>query len=125
MINEIKNKSINLMAKIISTDILISKQINNSTDELKLLQVQIADETGTLRVYLKNEQIKKVKLGKEYIFRNLKIDVINNVLVLICDENSIIFSTPHDYIKISSSAIFDNDFSRVKICCLSNDIVNN
>jgi hypothetical protein len=120
-INDIKNKTICTIAKVISTDLLICKQVNN--DELKLLQIQIADSTGVMKAILKNELIHRVKIGKEFIFRNAKAEIINDLLVLVCDENSILFDS-NDLIKIENINVLENDFSKIKIFSSSTDMIN-
>jgi hypothetical protein len=105
-INEIKNYTqINLIVKIISTEILIRKTINPGSlsgpgDELILLQVCIADDTGTMKAIFKNENIKFAKIGENIIIRECKVETINGNIILICDENCHIFQ---------STGLFDNN----------------
>ena len=128
-INEIKNYTpVNVIVKILSTEILIRKTINPGSmsgpgEELLLLQVCIADDTGTMNAIFKNENIKFMKIGEEVIIRNAKIEVINGNIILISDENSNIFpskgiidlnSMPMEMLELNYSKIklqmrqFDN-----------------
>ena len=126
-VNELKNDIINTIVKIISSDILIRKNINTyPNDELCLLQCLVADETGTFNVIFKNENIKFAKLGKEIIIRDAKLEIINGYLILVCDENSILFES-NNLINFNSGLnvsldIFAN-FSKIKIKTLDRAIV--
>jgi hypothetical protein len=112
-INKLKERTINTMVQVISTDLLIKKQLSQN-EELKLLSITAADDTGSVSIILKNENIQHAVIGHHVIIRDVKIEMINGYIVLVADENSKIYENKTK----SANASFENlekNFSRVKI----------
>ena len=76
----------NIIIKVVSTEILIRKNTNNEK-ELILLQVVISDNTGMMNAIFKNDNIRFAKIGQEIIIRDAEINILNGNIFLICNEN--------------------------------------
>ncbi len=118
-INTILNEQISLIAMIISTDILIKKRIS-PTEEIKLLSCTIADDKGSISAIVKNENIGHIKIGTEVILRNVKVDIINGYIVLICDENTAIYDNKQKRILCPNTII---NISKIKINKIDYEII--
>ncbi len=129
-VNKLTNETLNTIVKIISTDILIKKKLNdnspnlnaNKNDELKLMKVLVSDSTGSINAIIKDDLIKFMKIGQEVIMRNAKIEVINGHLMLICDENAVIFESNNLISNSDCANKLNNNFSSIKLNKLEDNI---
>jgi len=119
-INELKSSTFNTIVRIISTDILIKKKINNTNDELALLQILVADDTGCINAIFNDNFIKFVNIGREIIIRNVKIEIINGHVILICDENCILFESNNLITDFSNC--LEKNYSKIKLNKLEKNI---
>lgn len=110
-INSVKFKTINLIVKVITSEIIIKKNINQG-EELALMQVVIADETGCMNAIFKNENIKFAKIGEELILRDAKLVILNKNIFIVCDEVTNIF--PYSG-NILSQINLEINYSKVKV----------
>jgi thioredoxin-related protein len=107
------------MVQVISTDLIIKKQLSQG-QQLKLLSITAADETGIITVILKNENINFANIGNQLTLKNVKIEIINGYIVLIADENSSVYENRMKPVQVNAVA-FENNFSRIKISYINID----
>jgi hypothetical protein len=104
------------MIQVISTDIMIKKQI--SSEELKLLSITGADDSGTIKLILKNDNIPFAAIGSQLILRNIYVELINDYIILIANENTKIYENPKKPVK---SDHLENNYSSIKISSINLD----
>jgi hypothetical protein len=100
---------INVIVKVISTDLLITKRTAN----LSVIKILASDDTGMVHIILKNDLIKFAKINKELIIRNAKINELNGHIYIICDELCSIFESSN-LITITPNSFLVN-FSEICI----------
>jgi hypothetical protein len=108
-INEMKYDLVNVIVKILSTELLITKGNAN----LSLIKILAGDDTGMINVILKNDFMKYTKINKELIIRNAKIEEINGHIYIVCDELCSVFDSSN-MINFTSDS-YKINFSDIKI----------
>jgi hypothetical protein len=102
--NENKNENINN----INNTIIINKDINDSSTELKGILPEIIEKSQTPEI---------IKIFKEYLLLTL-IDFVKNDLILsnnLLEISKYIVLKEEDIIKLVSILVTDGDVSRIKI----------
>ena len=115
-VNELRFEMINVIVKVISTDLLITKRVAN----LSVIKILAADDTGMINIILKNDLIKYAKINKELIIRNAKLNELNGHIFIICDELCSIFESSN-LISITPNTFLVN-FSEICIKKLKNEL---
>lgn len=101
-----------MIAKVVNTDVLIKKQ--NCDQDVKLMKATICDSAGMMGILLKDDWINKTKLGDNFIFRSLKVQILDGYVYLLCDENSQVFPFKES-IKLNMANLrTTKNFSKVK-----------
>lgn len=117
-INLLINARINVIVKITNTELSICEE----GESLKVLQVLVTDETGSINTILKNELIQLAIIGNDVIIRNAYVEVFNGFIFLVCDDCSQIYEKN----GILSDLKFENlqlNFSKVKLILLDSNMI--
>jgi hypothetical protein len=80
-------------------------------EELKLLTITGADDTGVMTIILKGENIDIASIGTQLILRNIHVELINGYIILIANENTKIYENKTKPVSISKP----DNLSRIKI----------
>ena len=120
-INEIKNERVDLIATVISTEVLIKKVIK--TDEAMAgMSVTLCDDTGIMNGILFNDKIKFAKIGKTVIIRSARVEILNGFLYLILDVHSNIFEY-NDQLLANKKMNLENNYSNIKLTLINTDLI--
>ena len=107
------------MIQVVSTDILIKKNLNHNQD-LKLLSLTISDDTGYMSAIFKNDHINLAKIGNQLIIRNAHIEFIDGYILLTCDENTNIYENKNNMVEYSK---VETNYSKIKINLINYDLI--
>ncbi len=110
-INSVKFETVNIIVKVVTSEIIIKKNINQG-EELAIMQVVVADDTGCINAIFKNENIKFAKIGEELILRDAKVIFLNKNIFLVCDEVTNIFINSANKLNKINIGI---NYSKVKL----------
>ena len=120
-INTVNDTRVNIIAKVLSQDVLIFNHNKESLSQKKIIQIHIADDTAAIKVIVANSNF-SLNPGEELIFRNALISVIKEKIFVICDESSLIIQSK-DNLLMNSSIEMHFDVSSVKLSNLNFNII--
>ena len=112
---------VNIIAKVLSQDVLIFNHNKDNLSQKKIIQIHIADDTAAIKVIVTNSNF-SLNPGEELIFRNALISVIKEKIFVICDESSLIIQSK-DNLLMNSSIEMHFDVSSVKLSNLNFNII--
>ena len=120
-INKVNDTRVNIIAKVLSQDVLIFNHNKDISSQRKIIQIHIADDTAAIKAIVTNSNL-TLKPGEELIFRNALISVIKEKLFVICDESSLIIQSK-DNLLMNSSIELHFDVSSIKLSSLNFNII--
>lgn len=120
-INTVNDTRVNIIAKVLSQDVLIFNHNKDNLSQKKIIQIHIADDTAAIKVIVTNSNL-TLNPGEELIFRNALISVIKEKIFVICDESSLIIQSK-DNLLMNSSIEMHFDVSSVKLSNLNFNII--
>ena len=120
-INTVNDTRVNIIAKVLSQDVLIFNHNKDISSQRKIIQIHIADDTAAIKAIVTNSNL-TLKPGEELIFRNALISVIKEKIFVICDESSLIIQSK-DNLLMNSSIELHFDVSSIKLSSLNFNII--
>lgn len=120
-INTVNDIRVNIIAKVLSQDVLIFNHNKDNLSQKKIIQIHIADDTAAIKAIVTNSNL-TLNPGEELIFRNALISVIKEKIFVICDESSLIIQSK-DNLLMNSSIEMHFDVSSVKLSNLNFNII--
>ena len=120
-INTVNDTRVNIIAKVLSQDVLIFNHNKDNLSQKKIIQIHIADDTAAIKAIVTNSNL-TINPGEELIFRNALISVIKEKIFVICDESSLIIQSK-DNLLMNSSIEMHFDVSSVKLSNLNFNII--
>lgn len=120
-INTVNDTRVNIIAKVLSQDVLIFNHNKENLSQKKIIQIHIADDTAAIKAIVTNSNL-TLNPGEELIFRNALISVIKEKIFVICDESSLIIQSK-DNLLMNSSIEMHFDVSSVKLSNLNFNII--
>ena len=120
-INTVNDIRVNIIAKVLSQDVLIFNHNKDNLSQKKIIQIHIADDTAAIKAIVTNSNL-TLNPAEELIFRNALISVIKEKIFVICDESSLIIQSK-DNLLMNSSIEMHFDVSSVKLSNLNFNII--